>query len=135
MRKYQTILVLSLIGVICIICFGYIDNIIEKASKQSAELQTITLMNTVEQMYIETVINDEDTLPFIAIFDNEEMYLKVGTPSKSYIYSGSINVTGKFPKNGEIVISNANKVIASDIQIRNYICNSLKEGEVICKKA
>lgn len=134
-KKYEIILVFIIIGVVLSISSGQIINIIEKANKTSAETQTKALINTAEQMYIESYINGKDKLPFVVIFENNEMYLKTGSPSKTYIYDGTVKTNGKYPNSGEIIILNNERIIVNNLKIRDYICNTLKDDELICKKA
>lgn len=132
-KKYETLLAFVIIGIVLCVSMKYITNIFNKSMEKSATIQTYTLMTTIEQMYVEAMMNGTDELPFSAIFKDGEMYLKVG--GKSKIYAGKIIISGKLPKDGEIVIINENKIIANNIKINNYICNTLKEREVICEKA
>ena len=133
-KNYQTFLVLIIIGIVIIVCFKYIDKIIDKASLSSAKTQTRTLMVTMEQIYAIDSLNGEEALPITMVFKDGEMYLKKGAPAKSY-YNDKVKMTGKLPKQGEIILTSEKKIIVDNIKIRNYICNTLKEEDITCKKA
>lgn len=133
-KKYETLLVFVIIGIVLCVIMRYITSIIDDALKTSAITQTYTLMTTVEQIYVEATLNGTDELPFAAVFKNGEIYIKVGGKTKLYV--GGVTLSKKLPNEGEIVIMvTGNKIIANNIKINNYICNTLKETEVICEKA
>ena len=84
-RHYEKWLVFIIIGIVFIIISKYIFNIIDNSNKQGAETQTRTLMMTMEQVYLESVIAKTDELPLIVTFKDGEAYLKAGNPAKTYI--------------------------------------------------
>ena len=134
-KLYEVFLVFIIIGVVVIVSSEYINKIAEKSMKNRAQAQTLTLMTTIEQLYTEAKIKGEDELPFIVVFQDGEMYLKTGSPAKIHVYEGAIKFSGQLPKSGEITLLSDGRVIVSDIKVGNYVCNTLKENEVICEKA
>lgn len=134
-RHYEKWLVFVVIGIVLIVTSKYIFRIIDNSNKQGAETQTRTLMTTMDQMYLEAVMKGTDSLPLIASFKDGEMYLKAGNPAKSFMYKGKVKHAGNYPDDGELVMTKSGKIIANNIRIRNYICNTGRYEEVFCEKA
>lgn len=133
-KIYEIILVFVILGVVLIFSFGYINNILDKTLKTSAETQTRTLMITAEQIQFEYMLKGENELPLVLIFVDNKMYLKKGKNAKNIFYDGNIKFTGKMPDAGEIVILYNNKIIVNNLKINNFVCNTYKDNEVKCKK-
>lgn len=134
-KAWEAVLVFIILGIVLVISSGYVVNIIEKANKSGTESQVTALSSTIEQMYIEALLENKNVKPFIAEFVNFEMYIKSGNPPKSYIYDGKIKMGGTYPKSGSIIIDDNQAVIIKDLTIRNYICNKELNKDLICKKA
>lgn len=134
-RHYEKWLVFIIIGIVFIIISKYIFNIIDNSNKQGAETQTRTIMMTMEQIYLESVMKKTDELPLIVTFKDGEAYLKAGNPAKTFIYNGNVKHAGNYPDDGELVMTKSGKIIANNIKIRNYICNTGRYEEVFCEKA
>lgn len=134
-KHYEKWLVFITIGIVLIVTSKYIFNIINDSNKQGAEIQTKTLMTTMDQVYLEAVMQGTDSLPLTVVFKDGEAYLKSGNPSKTYIYEGKVKHAGSYPDSGELVMTKSGKIIAHNIKIRNYICNTGRYEEVFCKKA
>lgn len=134
-KTWETVLVFVILGIVLTISSTYVFNIVEKANKSGVENQTRAMAATVEQMYIESIMEGKDELPFIAEFVNSEMYLKTGDPSRTYIYNGKVKTSGNFPKSGTIKILSNETVIINELVIRNYICNKEPNRDLICEKA
>lgn len=132
-KKYELLLIFIIAGIVLISVSGTIENIINKTLLNGAMIKTRTLMNTIEQISIEQEIQGESSLPLIAVFYDEQMYLK--NANKNYQYNGSIKFSGGLPTSGEIVVTKEGKVIADKVKINNYVCNTLKANDIICKKA
>jgi len=132
-KRYETWLVFIIISVVICVSMRYVTSIVDNVTQKSATTQTYTLMTIIEQMYMESLMNGTEELPFTAVFYNGEMYLKSSGGTNPY--AGNVSFTGRLPRDGEIVMVSQNKIIVNNIKINNYVCNTVKEREVICEKA
>ena len=134
-KFWETVLVFIVLGTVLITCSGYVINIIDKATKSSAENRTRAMAATVEQIYIGTLLDGKGSLPFIAEFQNSEVYFRAGNPLKTFIYDDSAKIGGKLPESGTIKILKDGKLAIYDLHVLGFICNQELNKDLICKKA
>lgn len=131
-NRYETIIVMCLIGTIIILLVPVLQNIIYKAQADSIKSNAESIGVHVQLLYAEANVTDDVALPFTVKF-NKNGYT-VYSENKEIKLKNKLNTKERVPTNGEVLIQKSGAVEIKNLQYSKYICTQLSNGEVKCQR-